>query len=249
MPPEIQHMVETRFSVELGRRADGFTRAWCAERLRLLRRFCLPSIAAQSSDRFTWLVLCDESTDRQGMAELREEERRLPALRIELTSIDRPPRSVVRSLVRPSADVLITTQLDSDDLIADAYLEAVQSYAAAFHRSSHRDLLVNYPRGYRLDLESMGLYEERLANSSFHSLLERPRAAPVETVLRANHAVLRQYHFTHQDESMHAWAIVVHGGNLANRIRPSSPLKGTADAGIPGFSFGRGPVSDQGTSR
>lgn len=223
--------------MDLGRRADGITRAWCVERLALLRRYCLPSIVAQSAETFTWLLLCDESTDAETMAELREEERRLPALRIEMTSAARPPKAVVRSLVSPDTEVLITTQLDSDDLIADAYLEAVQAYAGAFHGSAHRDLLVNFPRGYRLDASTADLYEERLANSSFHSLFERPRSAQVESVLRANHAVLRQYHFTHQDESMHAWIIVVHGGNLANRIRADNLPRATGDGGIPGFSL------------
>lgn len=237
MRPHIQHIVETRFSVGLGRRPGGFTRAWCEARLSLLRRFCLPSIAAQSATDFTWLVLCDESTDRGALGELREEERRLAPLRIGMTSAQLTPKALVRSLVNPDTDVLITTQLDSDDLIADRHLEAVQKYARPFHRSDHRDLLVNFPRGYRLRSPSMELFEDRMPNSSFHSLFERPRRAQVETVMKANHAILRQHHWTHQDESMHAWIVVVHGDNLVNRIRPHHPPAVLPDSGPAGFSL------------
>ena len=233
----VQHIVETRFSVELGRRPDGFTREWCVERLELLRRFTLPSIEGQRAADFTWLLLCDGSTDPETLEELREEEQRVPALLVGITSAERPPKAVVRSLVRPDADVLITTQLDSDDCLADAHLATVQTYAEFFHRSVHRDLLVNFPRGYRLDAKTMRLYEERMFGSSFPSLLERPRRMQVETALRANHPILHQHHLTHQDESMHGWAIVVHGDNLANRIRPDNPFRADVRDGFPGFSF------------
>lgn len=238
MPLTTQHIVETRFSVRLGRDLERHaSRQWLDERLELLRRFCLPSIAAQTMQAFTWLVLCDESTDPDAMARLREHERDVEPLRIAMTSGERTARMAVESFVAPNADLLITTQLDSDDLLADAYLEAVQAYAEPFLRSTHRDLLVNFPRGYRLDANAQILYEERMANSSFPSLFERPRHARVETVLRTNHAILRQHHVTHQDESMHGWVIVVHGGNAANRIRPGTPHRSIRQGGVPGFSL------------
>jgi hypothetical protein len=201
--------------------------------------FTLPSIEAQSATDFTWLVLCDRSTDPETLEELREEEQRVPALRIGITSAERPPKAVVRSLLRADTDVVITTQLDSDDCIADAHLEAVQAYVAPFHRSTHRDLLVNFPRGYRLEAKTMRLYEERMSGSSFPSLLERPKRTQIETALRVNHPILRQHHMTHQEESMHGWAIVVHGDNLANRVRPNNPFKADVRDGFPGFSFRR----------
>lgn len=244
--PKIQHLLETRFSVRM--RATPPTSEWLASRLELLRRFPLPAVAAQTSDTFTWVLFCDESTDRDVLDELYEEERRVPTMKVALTNAERTPLDVVRSLVEPDSDLLITTRLDSDDAIAEPYIEAIQSYAEPFHHSSHERMVINFPSGYRLaagDGEPR-LYRDWMLNSSFHSLFERPRLAQPETVMETTHTVLReryagyrhlaelplghttgharlhQHYPTHHDESMAPWMIVVHGGNLVNKIPPTA---------------------------
>ena len=252
----IQHLLETQFSVRMGR---ALTPAWLYERLDLLRRFTLPAVAAQTTDAFTWLVLCDETTDAEVLEQLREEERRLPVMRLRLTSEARTPPAVLQSEVSGDADVLITTRLDSDDAIADGYLEAVQEYASSFRRSTDRALLVNFPHGYRLDARQGRLFEDWMSNSSFHSLFERPRHALPKTLRGAaelarqgayarhrrlsifgadgvgtSHVRLHQHFPTHQDESMPAWLIAVHGGNLINRVgvKPRELPSGSQPAGF-----------------
>jgi hypothetical protein len=256
--PSVQHLLETRFSVRLT--AAPLQRAWLRERIELLRRLCLPSVAAQTTTAFTWLLFCDESTDPDVLEELRAEERELQPLRVELTSAERPPLAAVREIARDDVDVLITTRMDSDDAIADRYLEAVQEYAASFDRSCHDVLLVNFPRGYRFAVEQKRLYQDWMPNSSFHSLFERPGSSQAKTVMSAGHANLHeryagyrrlpmldprgagwharlhQHYPTHQDESMIGWLIGVHGGTLVNRIPSTArPL----EPGVPpaGFSL------------
>ena len=245
--PTFQHLLETQFSVRMGRE---LTLPWLRERIELLRRYTLPSVAAQTSDRFSWLLLCDEGTHPEALAELREEAMRLPNARIVLTGPGRPALSAVRDAVDRKAEVLITTRLDSDDAIADAYCEAVEAYAEPFLRARHEALLLNFPRGYRLDAQSGLLYESWMPNSSFHSFFERPGGEAPRTVRGEGHTDLQrryagyrrlsilgergegtahirlhQHHPTHQDDSMRAWLIVSHGGNLINRIDPrATPL-------------------------
>jgi hypothetical protein len=243
--PRVQHLVETRFSIRT--RRNPLSREWLDYRLGLLRRYTIPSVSAQTTDSFTWLLFCDESTDPEILEQLHEEERLLPVLRVALTGRGRAPVDIVRSMVRPDTDVLITGRLDSDDAIADRYVELVQSYADAFHRSEHERMLVNCPRGYRLNVrERPRLYRDWMPNSPFHSLFERPRQSRPETVLTRVHECLReryaglqrlkqltggktdghsrmhQHYPTHQDESMPAWLIVVHEGNMVNRIPPTA---------------------------
>lgn len=240
--PSIQHLLETQFSVRMG---NDLTGAWLASRVELLRRFTVPALAAQSTEDFTWLVLCDETTPPGVLEQLREEVSTVPSLRIALTGPACAPLTAVRAAVRHDADVLITTRLDSDDAVADGYLEAVQDYARSFHRSGHEELLVNFPRGYRLDAREAQLYDTWMANSPFHSFFERPKQGAPLTVrgtghrnlrdayasnrrlqvlgpngLGAPHVRLHQHYFTHQDESMDAWMVTVHGGNLINCIGP-----------------------------
>jgi len=262
--PTIQHLLETRFSVRLT--GAPLERAWLEERVELLRRLTLPSVAGQSTDDFTWLLFCDESTDPEVLAELRAEERRVPMLRIAITSSDRPPLAAVRSAVEPDTEVLITTRLDSDDAIAVDYLEAVHAYADSFHGSRRENLVVNFPQGYRLDTERQRLYRARMPNSSFHSLFERPQLSQPKTVMSAGHenlhrryatyrrlpmlakdgggwhARLHQHYPTHQDESIVAWLIAVHGGNIVNRI-PNTARELPPGSEPIGFALGNGAFS------
>lgn len=241
--PVFQHLLETRFSIRMGEAAPSLV--WLEQRLELLRRLTLPSVAAQTARRFTWLVFCDESTDAGVLEQLREEERRTDGMKVTLTGAGRSRLSIVASMVRPDTEVLITTRLDSDDLICDRYLEATQAYVEPFHRSRNADLLLSFPHGYWLAADDRRLCRAWLPNNSFHSLFERPRLGPAKTVMSEGHenlrrryrdyrlriqaedgtgwhVQLRQHYPTHQDESMPAWAIGVHGGNLVNHVYPNA---------------------------
>lgn len=259
--PTVQHLLETRFSV-----LPGFTSEWLAERLDLTRQFPLPSVAAQTTDTFTWLFFCDETTDDHILEQLRTEERRLPTLRIVLTSTDHTRITAVREMIHPRTDVLITTRLDSDDAIADQYLAAVQDYAEQFYRSDHERLLVNFPRGYRMDVPQKKLYRGWMPNSPFHSLFERPRHSRPRGVMSAGHADLHrryaanqrlsmpgkngsawhvrlhQHYPTHQDESICAWLIAIHGGNATSGIPPTAREMPRGSQPV-GFTLGEGVIT------
>jgi hypothetical protein len=210
---------------------------WLRERLELLQRFCLPSLAGQTTDNFTWALFCDETTDVDALNHLREHSTEVPDLRLLPTSAERDQTPALRTIVDPGAEVLITTRLDSDDAISTDYVETVQEYAEPFYRSPHRDLLVNFPNGYRLDTRKDLLFSDWMNCSPFHSLFERPKRSPVQTVMHGGHARLHYEHLTQQDESPVRWLIVVHGNNMINKIRADMPRVEHPGPGVPGFSI------------
>jgi hypothetical protein len=120
--------------------------------------------------------------------------------------------------VLPETDVLITTRLDSDDAISARYLEATQAYVPSFQRSELRDLLVNFPQGFRMELASNAVYASRMHNSPFHSLFERPKSNPPTTVITGKHTTMHERHVTHQDESIPGWLQLLHGSNVHNKL-------------------------------
>jgi len=240
--PQIQHLVETRFSLLVGTGEGAQSPGWLHERLELLRRFCLPSVAAQTCDAFTWLLLCDESTDPDVLAELRAHAGEAPMLRVVRIGGETSHLSLVEEAIAPGTDVLITTRLDSDDALADEYVATVQEYAGSFRDSGRDAIVVNFPRGYKLDARRGRLYDSRMPNSPFHSLLERPRPGGPTTVFGGGHATMHERHATHQDESLAGWLQVVHGGNLFNRIRPADPERGD-DSAPAGFTLAADAVS------
>jgi Putative rhamnosyl transferase len=218
MLPRIQHIVETRFSLRVDFGPTTFSHDWLLYRLGLFRRFCLPSVSAQTTDNFTWLLFCDESTEDEVMDALRLHEQEIEPLVVATTDSTRVPRRIVRSLIRPETETLITTRLDSDDAFSVDYIEAIQAYAPAFHRSTLSDLLVNFPGGYRFDMENEAIYSSRMYNSPFHSLFERPYEKSPMTVITGKHTTMHERHMTHQDESLHAWMQVLHGSNIHNKL-------------------------------
>jgi len=238
----IQHFVETRFSLLVGGEHGSLLPGWLYERLELLRRFCLPSVTAQTCDAFTWLVFCDESTDPDVLADLRAHAGEVPMLQVVTIGRQISHLGLVEEAMAPGTDVVITTRLDSDDALADEYVATVQEYAESFRDSGRDAVVVNFPRGYKLDAREGRLYDSRMPNSPFHSLLERPALGGPITVFGGGHATMHERYATHQDESLAGWLQVVHGGNLFNRIRPADPERADASA-PPGFTLAADAVS------
>ena len=213
----VQHLVQTRFSVRVfWGHQGGFPRDWLETRLALFEDYCLASMAAQTAEDFTWLVYCDHATDPAVMARLRALERGIPQLRIALTRREMIGLAT-RPYVDPSCDVLITTRLDSDDGVHTGYVEAIQAHAEAFMRAGHATWLLNFPRGFQLDHRTGELYFAWSPASAFHSLFEREPAG-TRTVLHGSHLTMHRWHPVAQDDSLAAWLMVIHGGNVANRL-------------------------------
>jgi hypothetical protein len=145
-------------------------------------------------------------------------------LRVVVTGPERQTVTATRDVLDPDADLVITTRLDSDDALNVNYIEFAQAYAEPFLRSRHRTLLLNFPRGYKLDVASSEVYESRIFNSSYPSLFERDHEdGSLQTVLSGSHSRFHRIYPCHQDESLAAWLQVLHGGNMINHRWSGEP--------------------------
>jgi hypothetical protein len=222
---KLQHFIQTRFSVkEVSWAWAEFPPEWFESRVALFEAYCLPSAASQSAADFDWLVYCDESTPSHVLSKLRGHERELPTLNVVLTGPDRDPAHLVGERIEEGTDLVVTTRLDSDDALHSRFVEYVQAYAELFLDSRHERLLLNFPRGYKLDVVAGKAYESRIFNSPFPNLFERSGAGgALRTVLAGSHSKLRQEYQCHQDESLPAWVQVLHGGNVINQLWSGEP--------------------------
>jgi Putative rhamnosyl transferase len=215
----IRHVVQTRFSVRASRGFQEFPPAWLEARLELFDSYCMPSVAAQTCEDFLWHVYCDEKTDEAIMRQLRERAEQLPQMCIILTGPgSHCPSSHVVNEARLGDQALVTTRLDSDDAISKHYIEAIQRHANEFVRSDKDTLLLNFPRGYQLDTSTGRLLFDWMPRSSFHTLFERV-SPDAKTVLSGNHSTFHDEHPTEQDDSIPAWLMVIHSGNVINSVR------------------------------
>lgn len=222
------HVVQTRFSVRAGWGYQEFPPDWLRERLELFDAYCLPSVAGQGCGDFLWQVYCDRDTDAGVLAELTRRAGEVPQMQIALTgpSCDTPVVHVLRA-TEAGDRAVITTRLDSDDAIAKRYVGAIQAHADAFMESDRETLLLNFPRGFQLDAASGRLSFDWMPRSSFHSLFERVSTG-LSTVLAGNHSKFHEIHPTVHDDSIAAWLMVIHGGNVLNTLREY--YTGEADA-------------------
>ena len=225
-----QHLVVTRYTVK-GWAYDEFSPEWLEERVRVFRDYCVPSMERQSAD-FTWLVLCDESTDPDYVEEIRAAASGIPSFEVATTSPERKIwiSQALASMVDPSADLLLTTRLDNDDALHLDALRAVQEYVEPFARSSLESLLVRFPRGYRYDEPSGRMFSSYWMDSPFITLLERPgsNGGKARGVYLAQHPKMHLEVPIHSEESLPAWIQVIHG-----RAKSTDPeaLKGIALTG------------------
>ena len=223
------HVVQTRFSMRASWGYQEFPLDWLEGRLELLDTYCLPSVAAQTCPDFLWHVYCDAETPPAALAELERRAERVPQMVVALTGPGgkRPPAHVLDA-TRPSDRAVVTTRLDSDDAIATRYVAAIQAHAGAFVEGDRETLLLNFPRGFQLDAATGRLTFDWMPRSSFHSLFERV-GPELTTVLAGNHSKFHELHPTEHDDSIPAWLMVIHEGNVLNSLREY--YTGEADSG------------------
>lgn len=212
-----EHFVLTRFSVKTSWAWSEFPPEWLQTRLELFEAYCLPSLAGQSASNFRWLVYCDETTPDWCLEALRGFRVACPQIEVTITGPARHAIRMLDKLVDPEAEIVVTTRIDSDDAMNLELISTVQEYVEPFAASRHPQLLVNFPRGCKLDVSGGRAYHSDLDNSPFHSLLEW-RDGPVVSVMSGNHSTLHQHYPTQQDHSILGWLQVVYGGNIRNNI-------------------------------
>jgi hypothetical protein len=165
------HAIVTRFAlpVSFGREAVEteptdvhLVEAWLETRLRLLRRFCAPSIRRQTTRSFIWLLGIDERLSAQmGKDVASATGGRGSVLRV-------PPdmafRDVLRAELAAYGPMILTTRLDSDDALAPDFVESVQ-------RCSRPDRALNFPRGLVYEADLGLTHRVDIASSPFMSFL------------------------------------------------------------------------------
>jgi SAM-dependent methyltransferase len=210
--PRVQHLIHTRYAVK-GVFYDDFSAEWLRDRIRLFRRYCVPGVERQTIGDFSWLVFCDETIDGGYLDSLRESSRLAPQLRLVTTSHASGvrERDAQESLLEDDADVLITTRLDSDDVLHPEAMAVIRSYLDAFVRSPHQRWALNFPRGFRYDEDSGRVYSSYWPHGGFMSVFEKLRAGEAFFNVRRPHPRLHAMMPLHFDESLPGWLQVVHG--------------------------------------
>lgn len=240
---------DKRLPVVNAGRSFGTVDEWMRLRIKLFRKYCFPSVVAQTNQNFVWLIAYAQDTKLEHRKALQEFERDniifiddngrgLGDLGIvdNNNPIFGGPGFVYYSdhlkAIADSAEVLIMSRLDNDDALSIDYIERVQgTYLDEFLRlEGVNPWLVNMIRGYKLDLLENKLYTTRMHNSPFHSLFQH--RSPGDKIFGfGNHSTIHKQYKTKQDEFA-GWLQTIHDRNVWNRIKPGDVQVPMSNLGI-----------------
>jgi hypothetical protein len=229
VPVKAQHLILTRYA-QKGLWYDDFSSDWLDDRLRYFREFCVPSMAQQVADDFSWLVFCDETVDRDSLDAIEESAAAVPQFKLVLTSRDKGIAlpEAVRPLIDDDTEVLVTTRLDNDDGLHREAIAVLHSYLPAFVNSPQPRWLVNFPRGYRYEAATGRAFSAVWLHGAFMSLYEkvRPGQREFRNIYKVRHNWLHHTMPLHFDESIPAWLQVIHGLAESTGYRSGMALTG-----------------------
>ena len=209
----------TRFNLATPGResAHRLGEGWLEGRFELFERYCLPSIAAQDSHAFEWLIFFDILTPDWARERIAAGQRVFPfrAVFTELFEAEGWARNVRAVIGPPEPErIVVTSNLDNDDGLANDYMRRVREAAEAGWRGE--TIAVNVPDGYVLC--GPELYFHRHLHNAFTNLVEADTAA-IRTTKTIRHMELAEHVPIVQAEGTPGWLQVVHDGNVSNKVR------------------------------
>jgi hypothetical protein len=186
--------------------------AWLENRLELFKKFCLPSVLAQSDQNFTWLLYFDEETPEAYLDQIRELIDGRQNIRIRLCGYfyDEDPAADVRAELDTNTKWVLTSRLDNDDGWHRDFVKNLQSQV----RFEQREFL-NFPTGIIYYRDRTYLFRHH--SNAFVSFVEP--ADHVTTVLCKEHLLVNQVAPVRQLVGPPAFMQVVHGKNVSNKPR------------------------------
>jgi hypothetical protein len=232
--PNFRHIILTRFNIRSGGRETKHRNQpdWLPSRFDLYERYCLPSVAAQSSQDFIWLVYFDSGTPSEFKKRIEGHARRYPNLRVIYRGIDEiDVKQDIRSMISEPSGWLLTTRLDNDDGLHRDFVATVQS-----QQNFVKPEALNFPVG--IIFAENKTYLHRDESNPFLSLSEP--YADFATIWSVRHTDVARVFSIRQLPAEPMWLQVVHGDNVSNKVRGTRILRATALHGFEAISFEAG---------
>jgi hypothetical protein len=183
---------------------------WLGRRFNLFEQYCLPSVLAQTTKRFQWLVFFDPNTPAPFCQRIHHyqncglfEAEFLP--RFDAVHIN----ACIQNRLAQDTQWVITTRLDSDDMIARSFIARSQVLLAR-----KRFCFVNFFHGYQL--AGGRVYPVTGVSNPFLSLIEP--AGEAKTVMCVPHQQAIKRYPVIQAFDGPMWAQVIHADNLCNEL-------------------------------
>lgn len=216
-----KHYILTRFNTGLyspRARLRMSPDRWMEHRLRLFATITLPSIAGQTCQNFTWLVLLDRQTPDRYIRTL--ESSGYPNLQIIYPTEDRLPW--LQGLA-PGRYDLITTRIDNDDAFHRDAVKTLQAAWSDLHAEQEKPWVMVFPYGLIMDLADRRLWFMEYWINNCPTLVE-PSENP-GTICQWHHYQIPREVKRHCIKDKPYWLQMIHAQNLQNIVDSENPFR------------------------
>lgn len=214
----MKHIILTRFNVLMpGWNSQiNLDPKWLDGRFTLFEEICLPSVGSQTNQNFDWLVFFDSKTPQKYKEKINSLVKiyAFHPIYVDIFDLSRISTSLFKDYA--GENMLLTSRLDSDDILATDYVDKLHSIAL----KQHNKCVINFDNGAILFTKhnKRSLYQYEDKSNPFTSLLE-PFKADLSTILAVKHTDLHAFAEVVHVKDKPMWLQVVHGGNVSNRVR------------------------------
>lgn len=212
---DFQHFLITRFNIVMPWkeyfRPDN---EWCQRRAALFEEFCLPSVSNQSQTKFEWLVLFDQDSTPAFLKDRMNQYRHVvPSFRPVYMGIFTPEslQKIISKRVDRNTDRIVTTRIDTDDVIASRYMECVQNILVKDEKFLG---FINFDLGYFF--EGNKSYTYCSGHNAFFSLVEQ-NAFGFQTCHHFNHNKIEQHGPVKHIKEGRWYVFTNHDNNISHR--------------------------------
>jgi Putative rhamnosyl transferase len=219
---QFQHFLITRMNVDwdvvqLRSQQERNSFEFLEHRFNIFEKTCYPAIQAQTNRNFIWLILFDIELPiafRERFARYTSDLKILPVYISSKDTFLQTLRDAISERLSPTTDHLITTNIDSDDLLSKKFVAATQQ------QFSGQDFeFINFPFGYLYRFQEQRLYLREWLNSPCHTLIEKRQN--FQTALTCAHNQILAYR-TRQVITRPMWLMTVHGKNVLTQFDVSA---------------------------
>jgi hypothetical protein len=184
---------------------------WQVRRRELFERYCLPSVARQTASDFTWLFFVyPDAMSEEDLDWFRAQDERLQVVSVEdpeSTGVPEACEAVTR--LAADDDWIITTRLDSDDVLHPDHLRKVRVGYGGERK------VVEFAEGFYYDVLRDEIRHVRETQNAFVSLLE-----PADGARTAwgwpHHEIGEENEIVYLDEP--GWVALVHDHNTTTYL-------------------------------
>lgn len=190
---------------------------WMTHRLWLFRKYCVPTIIAQTCQNFEWIIYCDINTSFIKKTQIEESVRLFPHAMIRMVAHQGEMMSDLREYMS-SADTpyIITTRLDNDDGLGGNLIHDIQDHFKEIDK-----LLLNPSSGILYDINEKVMTRMRKSKRNHYtSLIEKNKNAEyLLTVLGFPHDNPPAGVSIENMKGDRAWLKIIHEKNIKSQLK------------------------------